>query len=74
MFRAVIGGRRLKMAYWTASRNETPSRLFDPDAHSFVNDGWDAFGYCHRSKKVPDRRGPTSSFGGRDGRSLDVAS
>jgi hypothetical protein len=52
MFRAVIGRRRLKMVYWTASRNETPSRLFDPDAHSFVNDGSDAFGYCHRSKKI----------------------
>jgi hypothetical protein len=40
------------MVYWTASRNETPSRLFDPDAHSFVNDRWDAFGNCHRCRKI----------------------
>jgi hypothetical protein len=52
MMRAVVGRRRLIMVYWTASRNETPSRLFDPDVHSFVKDSWDAFGYCHRSKKI----------------------
>ena len=30
VLRAVNGRRRLKMVYWTASRNETTRRLFDP--------------------------------------------
>ena len=52
MLRAVIGRRRLKMVYWTASRNETTSRLFDPYELSLVDDGWCALGYCHRSDEV----------------------
>ena len=52
MLRAVIGRRRLQMVYWTASRNETTSRLFDPYELSLVDDGWYAFGYCHRSGKI----------------------
>jgi predicted DNA-binding transcriptional regulator YafY len=52
LLRAVVGQRLINMVYWTASRNETPSRLFDPDAHSFVNDRWDAFGNCHRCRKI----------------------
>ena len=52
VLRAVVGRRRLKMVYWTASRNETTSRLFDPYELSLVDDGWYAFGYCHRSEEV----------------------
>ena len=50
--RAVKGRRRLKMVYWTASRNETTRRLFDPYELSLVDEGWYAFGYCHRSEEV----------------------
>ncbi len=52
VMRAVIGRRRLKMVYWTASRNVTTSRLFDPYELSLVDDGWYAFGYCHRATEV----------------------
>ncbi len=40
------------MVYWTASRNETTSRLFDPYEVSLVDDGWYVFGYCHSSAEV----------------------
>jgi predicted DNA-binding transcriptional regulator YafY len=52
VMRAVVGRRRLKMVYWTASRNVTTSRLFDPYELSLVDDGWYAFGYCHRATKI----------------------
>ncbi len=47
VMRAVIGRRRLKMVYWTASRNVTTSRVFDPYELSLVDDGWYAFGHYH---------------------------
>ena len=49
---AVSGRRRLEIVYWTASRNETTKRLFDPYEVSLVDDGWYAFGHCHRTEKV----------------------
>jgi predicted DNA-binding transcriptional regulator YafY len=52
VMRAVNGRRRLEMVYWTASRNETTSRLFDPYELSLIDDGWYAFGYCHRATKI----------------------
>ncbi len=52
VMRAVVGRRRLKMVYWTASRNLTTSRLFDPYELSLVDDGWYAFGYCHRATEI----------------------
>jgi predicted DNA-binding transcriptional regulator YafY len=52
VLRAVIGRRRLKMVYWTASGNETTSRVFDPYELSLIDDGWYAFGYCHRANKI----------------------
>jgi predicted DNA-binding transcriptional regulator YafY len=52
VMRAASGRRRLKMVYWTASRNETTSRIFDPYELSLIDDGWYAFGYCHRSDEV----------------------
>ncbi len=35
------------MRYWSASRNETTRRLFDPFALASVHDGWYAIGHCH---------------------------
>ena len=52
VLRAVNGRRRLNLVYWTASRNETTSRLFDPYELSLVDDGWYAFGYCHCSAEI----------------------
>lgn len=52
VLRAVVGRRQLKMVYWTASRNETTSRFFDPYELSLVEDGWYVFGYCHRAATV----------------------
>jgi predicted DNA-binding transcriptional regulator YafY len=52
VMRAAVGRRRLKMVYWTASRNETTSRVFDPYELSLIDDGWYAFGYCHRTNEV----------------------
>ena len=52
VMRAAVGRRRLKMVYWTASRNETTSRIFDPYELSLIDDGWYALGYCHRSDEV----------------------
>jgi predicted DNA-binding transcriptional regulator YafY len=44
---AAAGRRRLKMRYWSASRNETTTRLFDPYEVALVADGWYAVGHCH---------------------------
>jgi predicted DNA-binding transcriptional regulator YafY len=52
VMRVAVGRRRLKMVYWTASRNETTSRIFDHFELSLIDDGWYAFGYCHRSDEV----------------------
>ncbi len=49
---AVSGRRRLEIVYWTASRNETTKRLFDPYEVSLVDDGWYAFGHCHRAEDI----------------------
>ncbi len=40
------------MVYWTASRNATTSRLFDPYELSVVDGWWYAFGYCHSAGAV----------------------
>ncbi len=47
------------MVYWTASRNETTSRLFDAYEFSVVDDGWYALGCCHRSTQVRMNKGET---------------
>jgi predicted DNA-binding transcriptional regulator YafY len=52
VMRAAVGRRRLKMVYWTASRNEITSRIFDPNELSLIDDGWYALGYYHRSDEV----------------------
>jgi len=45
--RAVVSRRRVDMLYWTASRNETTRRDFDPYELALIDDGWYAVGYCH---------------------------
>jgi predicted DNA-binding transcriptional regulator YafY len=52
LLRAVVGQRRLNMVYWTASRNETTRRDFDPYELSLVDDGWYVFGYCHKAAEI----------------------
>jgi predicted DNA-binding transcriptional regulator YafY len=44
---ATVCRRRLELRYWSASRNETTRRLFDPYEMSLVDDGWYALGHCH---------------------------
>ncbi len=45
---AIVRRRRLVLRYWSASRNETTRRLFDPYALLSVHDGWYAIGHCHQ--------------------------
>ena len=52
LLRAVVGQRQLDMVYWTASRNETTRRDFDPYELSLVDDGWYVFGYCHKAAEI----------------------
>jgi predicted DNA-binding transcriptional regulator YafY len=49
---AVVCRRRLEMVYWTASRDETNRRTFDPYDLVLVEDGWYAVGYCHLREEV----------------------
>ncbi len=44
---AIVRRRRLDLRYWSASRNETTRRLFDPYALSSLHDGWYVIGHCH---------------------------
>ncbi len=37
----------IDLAYWSASRNDTTRRLFDPYALASVHHGWYAIGHCH---------------------------
>jgi proteasome accessory factor B len=50
--RAVVCRRRVEMVYWTASRNQTARRDFDPYDLALIDDGWYAVGYCHRRLDV----------------------
>jgi predicted DNA-binding transcriptional regulator YafY len=52
LLHAVLQRRRLHMVYWTASRNETAHRDFDPYELSLISDGWYVFGHCHRAKAI----------------------
>ena len=52
LLHAVIQRRRLHVVYWTASRNETAHRDFDPYELSLISDGWYVFGHCHRAKAI----------------------
>jgi predicted DNA-binding transcriptional regulator YafY len=44
---AIVCRRRLELRYWSASRNETTTRIFDPYELSLIDDGWYAIGRCH---------------------------
>jgi predicted DNA-binding transcriptional regulator YafY len=45
--RAVVCRRQVEMVYWTAGRNETTSRAFDPYHLRLIDDGWYVIGHCH---------------------------
>jgi predicted DNA-binding transcriptional regulator YafY len=49
---AVVCRHRLEMVYWTAGRDETTRRTFDPYDLALVEDGWYAVGYCHLRREV----------------------
>jgi predicted DNA-binding transcriptional regulator YafY len=49
---AVVCRRRVEMVYWTASRNETKRRDFDPYNLALIEDGWYAVGYCHSRRDI----------------------
>ncbi len=49
---AVVCRHRVEMVYWTAGRNETTSRVFDPYDLALIDDGWYAVGYCHLRSEV----------------------
>ncbi len=49
---AVACRHRVEMVYWTASRNETTRRTFDPYDLVLIEDGWYAVGYCHLRAEV----------------------
>jgi predicted DNA-binding transcriptional regulator YafY len=44
---AVVCRHRLEMVYWTACRDETTRRTFDPYDLALIEGGWMAVGYCH---------------------------
>src|SRR5271157_523284 len=50
---AVRQSRQLRMVYWTASRNETQKRTFDPyDLVLAPDDDWCLIGHCHLRKDI----------------------
>jgi proteasome accessory factor B len=49
---AVVRRRRVKMVYWTAGRNETRSRLFDPYHLTLIDDGWFVIGHCYYRREI----------------------
>jgi predicted DNA-binding transcriptional regulator YafY len=49
---AVVCRRRVEMVYWTADRNETTRRAFDPYDLVVIDDGWYAVGYCHLRQAI----------------------
>ncbi len=44
---AVVCRRQIEMVYWTAGRNATTSRAFDPYHLTLIDDGWYVIGHCH---------------------------
>ena len=50
--RAAVGRRGVEMVYWTAGRNATTSRGFDPYTLMLRDDGWYAVGRCHHRDEV----------------------
>ena len=50
--RAAVGRRSVEMVYWTAGRNVTTSRTFDPYSLMLRDDDWHAVGRCHHRDEV----------------------
>jgi predicted DNA-binding transcriptional regulator YafY len=44
---AVISQQEVEMTYWSAGRNETTTRKFDPYHLSLIDEVWYAIGHCH---------------------------
>lgn len=44
--------RRLKIVYWTASRNQTTRRVVDPYHLAAIDGDWYLVAYCHRREEV----------------------
>jgi predicted DNA-binding transcriptional regulator YafY len=52
LLHAVTNRHRLRMVYWTASRNDITERVFDPYELTLMDDGFYVFGHCHRARKI----------------------
>lgn len=50
--RAVREGRQLRLTYWTASRNQSCTRVVDPYHLASVDGEWYLIGYCHLREEV----------------------
>jgi predicted DNA-binding transcriptional regulator YafY len=50
--RAAVGRLGVEMVYWTAGRNATTSRGFDPYTLMLRDEGWYAVGRCHHRDEV----------------------
>jgi predicted DNA-binding transcriptional regulator YafY len=50
--RAAVGRHSVEMVYWTAGRNATTSRGFDPYTLMLRDEGWYAVGRCHHRNEV----------------------
>jgi predicted DNA-binding transcriptional regulator YafY len=49
---AVARRRRLEMVYWTAGRNTTTRRVFDPYHLTLRGEDWYVIGHCHLRRRV----------------------
>jgi proteasome accessory factor B len=49
---AVVCRRQVEMVYWTAGRNATTIRAFDPYHLTLIDDGWYVIGRCHFRNEV----------------------
>jgi predicted DNA-binding transcriptional regulator YafY len=50
--RAVVCRRQIEMLYWTAGRNATTSRAFDPYHLTLIDDGWYVIGHDYHRGEV----------------------
>ena len=50
--RAVREGRQLELLYWTASRDQTCTRVVDPYHLATINGTWYLVAYCHLREEV----------------------
>jgi proteasome accessory factor B len=52
LHRAIDHGRQLEIVYWTASRNETGSRIVEPYHLASIDGDWYLIAFCHRRDDV----------------------